>query len=516
MALFKAIAVVGGYTGLSRVTGFVRDVLIARFLGAGIAADAFFVALKIPNLFRSLFAEGAFNAAFVPLFAEQLEGKGKEKAKEFAKDTFSALLYIVAMFVAVAEVCMPLLVIMVAPGFLEDEGKVELTAQMCRITFPFLLLVSLNSMQGGVLNTMGKFAAPAFTSTILNLTMIAALFGLTPFVKGGAAFALCWGVLIAGFVQFVFLAWHLRRQDMLLHLKAPAKVLLHASREAKLLLKRILPGVAGAGIYQINLIIDTFFVSFVGAGAVSWLYYANRLFQLPVGLLGAAIGTALLPLLSRQIKANNKKGEKDSLGKSVELAFLVSMPAAVGLFILDVPIMAALFQYGEFNAETTIMAASALAAFAIGLPAYVVSKSLLPAFFARGDTKSPVRVAGIALVLNAFLCFVLMQKMGHVGIALATSITAWINLYQYYFMLRRRGFLPIRQGLWQRLLRIVFCSLAMGFALWFALLWVNGAVDGWTSKGAEVRVAILAGLVLFGGAVYAGVGSAVGLRKVFK
>lgn len=500
MALLKSIITVGGFTVISRVTGFIRDVLIARFLGASIVTDAFFIALKLPNLFRSLFAEGAFNSAFIPLFTEELEKNGKEAAKVFAKEIFSALFFILALFTAIMELIMPIAVIIIAPGFLEIPNKVELTSEMCRITFPFLLLVSLNCMQGGILNSLGKFAAPAFTSTILNLTMIAALFGLTPFLTGAdsAAFALCWGVFAAGFIQFFFLLYHLKKQDMILHLVSPFKVFFNMAEQTKLLLKRILPATVGAGIYQINLLIDTFFVSFLASGAVSWIYYANRLFQLPVGVLGAAIGTALLPMLTRHIKTGSIGKERAVLSRALEFAVFTSFPAAIGLIVLDRAIIAALFEYGEFTHEETLRTATALSAFALGLPAYIISKSLLPCFFARGDTKSPVRVAAISLIINVFLCYTLIRYWGHTGIALATSITAWINLFQYYFMLKRRDFFHIDYKLCYRTPRLLISSLLMGVGVQVCFYISEILTPDWMEMNGYIRISVLSFLICTG------------------
>ena len=500
MALLKSIITVGGFTIISRITGFVRDVLIARFLGASTVADAFFIALKLPNLFRSLFAEGAFNSAFIPLFTEELEKNGHDAAKAFAKEIFSALLYILALFTAVMELIMPLAVMLIAPGFLEVPNKVELTSEMCRITFPFLLLVSLNCMQGGILNSLGKFAAPAFTSTILNLSMIAALLWLTPFLSGAdaSAFALCWGVFAAGFIQFFFLLYHLKRQDMILHLVSPFKVFFRMAPQTKTLLKRILPATVGAGIYQINLLIDTFFVSFLASGAVSWIYYANRLFQLPVGVLGAAIGTALLPMLTRHIKVGSIGKERATLSRALEFAVFTSFPAAVGLIVLDRVIIGALFEYGEFTHEETLRTASALSAFALGLPAYVISKSLLPCFFARGDTKSPVRVAAISLIINIILCYTFIRYWGHTGIALATSVTAWINLYQYYFMLKRRDFLHVDYKFCYRVPRILIAALVMGIGLQACFYASEIIVPGWVEMSGYIRICILSSLICAG------------------
>lgn len=265
---------------VSRVLGFVRDLLIANFLGAGMVADAFFVAFKLPNLFRSLFAEGAFNVAFVPLFSERLETEGKEPARLFAEEAFSALFYIVLLFTAVAEIAMPLFIMVQAPGFIEEPEKFDAAVVMSRITFPYLLLVSLNSLQSGVLNSTGRFAAAALTPVLLNVTMIAALFAFTPLCGGNYGYALSWGVTAAGVFQLVWLVWHTRHAGVSLGLRSPMNVLKNKSAELKLLMKRILPGIFGSGIYQINMFLDTLFVSFLATGAVSWLYYANRLYQL--------------------------------------------------------------------------------------------------------------------------------------------------------------------------------------------------------------------------------------------
>lgn len=311
---------------VSRVLGFVRDLLIANFLGAGMIADAFFVAFKLPNLFRSLFAEGAFNVAFVPLFSERLETKGKEQARLFAEEAFSALFYIVLLFTAAAEIAMPVFIMLQAPGFIEDPEKFDAAVVMARITFPYLLLVSLNSLQSGILNSMGYFAAAALTPVLLNLTMIASLFAFTPLFGGNYGYALSAGVAAAGVFQLLWLIWHTRRAGLPLGLQSIKRVLHNKSEELKLLMKRILPGVFGSGIYQINLFLDTLFVSFLATGAVSWLYYANRLYQLPVGIIGAAIGTALLPILTRQLKAGENEQAQNSLNRALEFALLASVP----------------------------------------------------------------------------------------------------------------------------------------------------------------------------------------------
>ena len=437
MALLKSIATVSGGTAISRMVGFVRDILIARFLGASMMADAFFVALRFPNLFRSLFAEGTLNVAFVPLFTGELH-KSRRAALHFAKSVFSFLFYILLIFIVIMEILMPALMFLFAPGFDEIPGKLELTTTLSRITFPFLLFVSLVSLLAGILNSIGKFWAAAFTPTILNLCMIGALLVLTPFLSGqhAPAYALAFGVLGAGVIELLFLGYQVKKSGYLFGITGPIRALLHLSKEVKILLKKMLPGILGSGVYQINLFLDTLFVSFVGAGAMSWLNYAQHLFQLPIGIIGVAIGTALLPLLSHHIKAGEHEQANTQLNRGLELSIAMSLASMIGLIILAEPIIRTLFEHGMFTANDTIHTARALIVFAIGLPAYMMTKALSPFFYARGDTATPVKIAIVGVILNAILAMTLMQFWGYIGIALATGITTWINAAQYWFRLR--------------------------------------------------------------------------------
>ncbi|MGN0904606.1 MAG: murein biosynthesis integral membrane protein MurJ [Alphaproteobacteria bacterium] len=501
-SLVKSIATVGGFTMISRVTGFIRDVLIANFLGAGMLADAFFVAFKLPNLFRSLFAEGAFNVAFVPLFSEFLETDGREKARRFAEEAFSALFYIVLFFTALMEIAMPFVVLLQAPGFIEDPAKMQATVFMSRVTFPYLLLVSLNSLQSGMLNSVGKFAAAALTPTLLNLTMIAALFALTPLTGGNYAHALSAGVTLAGFLQLFWLIYHTRREGLPLGLLSPLNTLKRRSEEVRLLLKRILPGVFGSGIYQINLFLDTLFVSFLTTGAVSWLYYANRLYQLPVGIIGAAIGTALLPVLTRQLKSGAEEEARHSLNRALEVALLLSVPAAAGLIALDMPIISVLFVRGKFTIEAAQNTGLALSAYALGLPAYILTKALAPVFYARGDTATPVRIAAAALVMYILLCLLLLPVMGYVGIALATGIVAWLNVMQYVYLIYRKGLHRTDAAFRYRSFAIVLSSVGMGCAVKFAYVWSLVRFPGWLYRTMPVKAAILCGLVGLGAGLF--------------
>ncbi|MBQ4472342.1 MAG: murein biosynthesis integral membrane protein MurJ [Alphaproteobacteria bacterium] len=500
MSLLKSIATVSGGTAISRVVGFIRDILIARFLGASMAADAFFVALRFPNLFRSLFAEGTLNVAFVPLFTGELH-KGKKDALNFAKAVFSFLFYVLLIFVVVMEILMPALMFLFAPGFDEVLGKLELTTTLSRITFPFLMFVSLVSLLAGVLNSVGKFWAAAFTPTILNLCMIGALLGFTPFLSGDSApaYALAWGVTGAGIVELLFLGWHIKKAGYLFGLMNPITALFHMTKEVKTLLKKMAPGVLGSGVYQINLFLDTLFVSLVGAGAMSWLNYAQHLFQLPIGIIGVAIGTALLPVLSHHIKAGEKEQANTQLNRGLELSIAMSGASMIGLIVLAEPIIRTLFEHGMFNATDTTNTANALVVFAIGLPAYMMTKALSPFFYARGDTTTPVKIAIVGVILNAILALTLMQFWGYIGIALATGLTTWINAGQYWFRLRHNKEFSLDHLFKYRFIRIIISCLLMAAVL-IAGRWALQFIPG--TDGKIWQILTLTILVGIGGTTF--------------
>ncbi len=470
MSLIKSIATVGGCTAISRVAGFIRDILIARFLGATMMADAFFVALRFPNLFRSLFAEGTLNVAFVPLFTGELQ-KGKKEALDFAKSVFSFLFYVLLIFTVLIEIIMPALMFILAPGFEEIQGKLALTTTLSRITFPFLLFVSLVSLLAGVLNSLGRFWAAAFTPTLLNLTMIFSLLCATPFINSpyAPAYALSIGVTVAGILELLFLLYHIWKANFMFGLMGPIKTLGHLSRGVKTLLKKMAPGVLGSGVYQINLFFDTFFVSFVGAGAISWLNYANHLFQLPIGIIGVAIGTALLPILSKHVKAGELEEANTHLNRGLEISLAMSVASFVGLFLLAEPIIKTLFQYGKFSAEDTLHTAKALRIFAFGLPAYMATKALSPFFYARGDTTTPVKIAVVGVVLNTLFAVILMQFWGYAGIAAATSITVWINAMQYVVRLSKHPEFSSDKIFRYRTPRIFLSNVIMALVIWVLL-----------------------------------------------
>jgi putative peptidoglycan lipid II flippase len=459
-SLVRGVLTVGGLTLVSRLTGFARDILIAAFLGAGPLADAFFAAFKLPNFLRRLFAEGAFNAAYVPLFAGTLEAEGRDAARAFAETVQALLLLVLTVLVGAAILLMPWVVRVFAPGFEPGGLRYEATVELARVTFPYLLFIAMAALYGGILNSLGRLGPPAAAPILLNLCLIAALLIPTPFLSS-QAHALAWGVFAAGLAQLLWLVLSTRRQGMAPRLARP-----RLTPALRLFFRRLLPAAGGAGIAQINLVIDLVFASLLPTGAVSYLYYADRLNQLPLGVVGVAIGTALLPLLSRQLRAGSLEAALYSQNRALELALLLTLPAALGLILLAQPIIQVLFERGAFGPDATAATAAALAAFALGLPAYVLQKVLAPCFHARGDTVTPVVVAGAALLANVALIWVLIGPFAHVGIALATGISNWLGALLLGFRLHARALLQPDARLRGRLPRIAFATLVMGVLVW--------------------------------------------------
>lgn len=492
MGLFRAIATVSGLTFLSRILGFVRDIMIATALGAGPIADAFIIAFRLPNLFRRLFAEGAFNAAFVPLFAGRLEQDGEAAARAFAEQAMALLLWALLVFVILFELGMPFAIYFISAGFSSTPEKFDLAVLLTRITFPYLLFISLVSLMAGVLNSMGRFAAAAATPILLNLTLIAALLWLAQFTPT-PAHALAWGVTLAGAIQFLWLISHCWRAGMALRLPRPSM-----SPAIRTMMRRILPGAIGAGVYQINLLVDTNFASFLEHGAITFLYMADRVTQLPLGVVGVAVGTALLPILSRQIRSQNPERAVESQNRALELTLLLTVPAAAALSVASGPITAALFQYQNFTTEAASATAAALAAYSVGLPAYVLIRAITPSYFARGNTATPVKIAAVALVVNFALNIALIGPFRHVGLAFATSAAAWVNFALLAWILNRRGEFVIDKQLRTRTQRIVIASAAM------ALLLVGGEylladllAENATSRILAVAVLVTGGIVVY-------------------
>ena len=500
MSLFKSIATFGGFTFLSRITGFVRDMVLANYLGAGMASDAFFVSFKLPNLFRSLFAEGAFTSAFVPLFSQKLVSEGKKRSVFFAAQALSILFFFLFLFVLLFEALMPYVVQVLAPGFAGDAGKIELAAKLCRITFPFLLFISVVSFQAGILNSFEKFAAPATAPIILNLTMIASAFVIVPFMPA-PAYGFAVGITLSGILEILWLRYALRKIDVKIRPYMHLKKIVDKP-EIKTLFKRIGPGVVGAGIYQINMVVDTILVSLVGTGAISWLYYANRLQQLPLGVVGAAISVALLPILSKQLKSGDVTQSKKTQDKAVEYAVLLSMPAAVLMITLAYPMVHILFEHGKFGASDSLKTAYALMAYAVGLPCYVMVKALMPNFFARGDTVTPVKFSAVVFAVNFTFNLILMKPFGHVGIAIATTISAFVSLFQYIFGLKKRAFWSFSKPLIFKIIKITVISILSGIAVFGVEHAINELFGSWLTFSFIVKLFILGMLGVFGMAVF--------------
>ena len=494
MALGRWVATVGGYTLGSRLLGFIRDILIAAILGAGPVSDAFFVAFKLPNFLRRLFAEGAFNAAFVPLFAGELEQNGRDAAKAFAEEVLAVLLCVLLLLVVVAQIIMPWLMYVLAPGFADDPEKFDLTVQLTRIAFPYILFISLVSLLGGVLNSLYRFAAAAATPIILNLCLIGALLGLSHWTET-PGHALAIGVSGAGVLQFAWLIIALRRAGIALRLPRP-----RLTPRVKHMLVIIAPAALGAGVAQVNLVVDIIIASLLPEGAVSFLYYADRVNQLPLGVIGVAVGTALLPLLSRQLRAAEDEAAGASQNRAIEGALLLTLPAAAALMIIADAAISVLFERGAFTPATTAASADALIAYAAGLPAFVMIKVLVPGYFARQNTKTPVRIAIVCLVVNVGFNLALMGPLGHVGIALATTLSGWLNAALLAHGLHRRGYFTADARLCRRLPRMLLATAAMTAALWAVSEALSGPIGDSLGSGVGSLIALMVtGILAYGG-----------------
>ncbi|MEW6349016.1 MAG: murein biosynthesis integral membrane protein MurJ [Thermodesulfobacteriota bacterium] len=493
----RAAGVVGFWTVLSRVLGFVRDMVVALALGAGFGSDAFFVAFRIPNLLRRLFAEGALSAAFVPTFVETLQKDGKQDATRLASKvmTFSAV--VLALVAAAGIFWSPLLVRLTAPGFFDLPDKFALTVHLNRVMFPYIFFISLVALMSGVLNSVGHFAAPAAAPVVLNISMIAAVtlagsvFGTEP------VYALAWGVAIAGIVQVVM-------QIPVLSLSGMRIRPDFSWNDAGM--KRIgglfVPAAFGGAVYQINVLVGTILASMLPSGSVSWLWYADRLVELPLGVFAIALGTAVLPSMSRLAGNGDTQGIAGSVSFALRLIAFFIVPASVGLIVLREPIVAVLFQRGLFTAADTIRTAEALLWYTVGLWAFSGLKVVTQAFFALKDTTTPLRIAVIAVVVNLAAGVLLMGPMAHSGLALATSLSASANLLILFFMLRQRlGQFPSGE-LVDSLLRVCGASALMAVALFWARPFGNWTL-GFTSRNGFVLLgAIIGGIAVFGIVAY--------------
>ena len=502
--MLRGILTVGGWTMASRVLGFGRDILIAALIGTGPIADAFFIALRLPNLFRRLFGEGAFSAAFVPEFSGVLATEGPDAARSFAQEAIAVLAFWLLLLVALGELFMPGVVGLLAPGFRDEPAKFQLTVDLARIMFPYVFLICLAALLSGVLNGLDRFAAAAAAPLVFNGVSIAAMLLLTPFVPT-VGHSLAWGVTASGVLQLGLLAWAVQRAGMALRLPRP-----RLTPRMRVLLRRMGPGLLGAGVTQLNLAVDVVIVSFLPPGSASLLYYADRVAQLPLGVIGTAIGTALLPMLSRQARSGEAEAARASLNRAVEMSLALTLPAALALAVAGDPIMSVLFGRGAFDAQAALLSAQALAAYAVGLPAFVLLKVLVPAFFAHGDTSTPVKVGTAAIALNLALNFAFMTPLQHVGPALATSLSAVFNCLLLGVVLSRRGQLAVDARLRGRMLRMAVAALAMATALWAA----NAVVFVPSEEVRGLRWAGLGALVALGLGAYGLAGQVLGAFDV--
>ncbi|MCC3862362.1 murein biosynthesis integral membrane protein MurJ [Pseudemcibacter aquimaris] len=473
MSVIKSTAIFGAFTMISRILGFVRDILMAAVLGAGMITDCFVVAFKLPNFFRRLFAEGAFSASFVPIFSATLEKDGKEEALKFAEEAFACLFMTLLLFVGIVEIFTPALIYAIANGFTGDEAKFSLAVVLTRFTFPFILFVSLGSLLAGILNSLGRFAETAAVPIILNICMISALMFASNMMET-PAHTLAIGVSIAGFLQVVFLYRATRKAGYKFRIRAPK-----ITPKVKKLLIVMGPAALGAGVVQLNLLLDMIIASHLPDASMSYLYYADRLNQLPVGVIGVALGTVLLPFLSRSIAAGNETQVMKSQNQAIEMGLFFTIPAAVAFIIVPAELIHVLLERSNFTALATTETSLTLAAYAAGLPAYVLAKVFVPGYFARSDTKTPLIYAIVALVINVSLNLILMQYFLHVGLAMATAISAWINVFMLAGGLIYRGHYHIEGAVIMRLLKYVMCSVIMGGVVWYLqgmvkpLIWGN-------------------------------------------
>lgn len=501
MKLLKAAATVGGLTMVSRLAGFVRDILTASILGAGMIADAFFVALKLPNFFRRITAEGAFSISFIPIFGETLEKEGKEQARYFANNMLSFMVAILVPLCVLAMLAMPWVIYVIAPGFADDPVRYDLAVAFSRVTFPYLLFISMTALAGGVLNALERYAPFAAAPVFFNLCLVGGLLLYELMAPAGAAFtaghAMSWAVSVSGIVQFAWVWYFARKEGYVLRLQWP-KVTLRSRRMIKLMI----PGMIGAGVLHINLFVDVILASLLPPGSVSYLYYADRLNQLPLGVIGIAIGTALLPMMSRAIAAGRVDDTRNLFNRSFELALFLSLPAALALMVLSYPIISALFMHGAFDKSDAVLTAYVLTAYAAGLPPYIVAKVFSSAFYAYQDTKTPVKVSIISALVNLGGSLLLIQVFGVYGIAMATAIAGWVQLGLLWMIARSMDALRFDDRLKHTLPRVIVSAGAM-LAVLLGLMMV---LRGWIAGDVHhLRIMALGILVACGGGAYAGV-----------
>lgn len=502
MNLLKALATVSGMTMISRVLGLVRDVLIARAFGASLATDAFFVAFRIPNLLRRLFAEGAFSQAFVPVLAEYKQRHGQRETRMLVDRVATVLTLVLIVVTAIGIAGAWLIVYVSAPGFADEPAKFELTVTMLQITFPYILFISLVALAGGVLNTWSRFAVPAFTPTLLNVSFIVAALFLTPYFDP-PVLVLAWAVFFGGMLQLALQVPALWRIGML-----PRPRFDVADPGVKRILLLMGPALLGVSVAQISLLLNTIFASFLQTGSVTWLYYADRLMEFPTGLLGVALGTILLPSLSKAHADERREEYSSLLDWGLRLTLMLALPAAVALAVLAVPLIATLFHYGRFDATDLAMTRQALIAYSVGLLGLILVKVLAPGFYARQNIRTPVRIAVVTLVATQVMNLLFIVPLAHAGLALAIGLGACLNAGLLYRKLRQHEIYHPLPGWPKFALKVGLAIVAMAGALLLA----DRPASWWVATDWQHRIAMLGGLVALGATVYFAVLAALGFR----
>ncbi len=492
MNLLRALATVSGMTLLSRILGFVRDFVVARAFGAGVETDAFFVAFRLPNLLRRMFAEGAFSQAFVPILAEYKNKRGEEETHRLVNHVASALGLAVLLVSILGTIASPLIIYATAPGFSADASKFELTVQLTRITFPYIFFMSLVALAGGVLNTWSRFAIPAFTPVLLNLSFIGMALLAAPYFDP-PVLALGWAVFIGGLAQLALQLRPLANIGML-----PRFSLDFSDPGVRRILKLMAPAILGVSVGQISLLINTVFASFLPSGSVSWLYYADRLMEFPAGMLGVALGTILLPSLSKMHADKNPVEFSSLLDWGLRLTLMLTLPAALGLALLAVPLVTTLFHHGAFGVSDVYQTRTALVAYSIGLAGLILVKVLAPAFYARQDIRTPVKFALITLTVTQLMNLVFIGPLQHAGLALSIGLASCVNAGMLYFGLRKRGIYQPQPGWAVFTGKLLVAMVVLGVAVWFSA----GADSLWLHASGAERVIRLCLLVIGGMAIY--------------
>ena len=461
MNLIASTSTFGFFTLISRILGYVRDILIAIFLGTSFFADAFFVAFRLPNTFRRLFAEGAFNAAFIPSYASEL-AVNKERADHFAKNIFNLLFLILLILVLISEIFMPQLIFLIAPGFYKDPEKLKLAVDLSRITFPFLFFICIASFFGAILNSYNKFAAAAAAPIILNVILIGSLF-FSQWLNISDVLTLSYAVSFAGFLQLLILLFFVRK-----NFKPILSIKIKLDKQIKFFFRKLLPSIFSSGVTQINILVGTIIASFQ-AGAVSYLYYADRVYQINLAVAGIAVGTVMLPELSKHVKNNNSDEINNLQNRALELCLFLSIPAATALVLASEEIITSLFGYGSFNSDSVTNTALALTFFAFGVPAFSILKIFSNYFFARNDTKTSFYLSVISVILNILISVSFFNKLGFVIIPIATSISSWINVFFHYYFIKKRNLYNFDKTFIYKFPRMILSVVVMGIILYLLL-----------------------------------------------